>query len=428
MRLPLLFLSAASSILLLSSPLNAANFQSWHFNPTRNQLNLTTDSGVQPRAFLINNPTRLVIDLPGTQLKGNTIRKQYSSSVKEIRVGKVNDKTTRLVVELAPGYTVSPEKLLVKGDTSSHWIVNFSSIERTVSNFNNNSGEEKIPVPFPNASSFAGVVPLGNQMPQLRSQIKSLMSRYSYLDPGMFFLDLETGDYLDINGEKAFPAASTIKLPLLVALFEEVDAGRVKLNETVVMRRDLMTGGSGTMRYKRPGTKFGLLETVTKMMTISDNTATNMVIDRLGGKARLNQRFRNWGLQNTVIRNLLGDFKGTNTTSPKDLARVGAMISNNLILSSSSRAKVLDIMHRVRNKAYLGSGISKNAKFANKTGTLGIVLGDTGIVTMPNGKRYLAGIMVSRPFRDRRAKSFIKQVSQMVYGHINKSQVSNLPK
>ena len=189
-----------------------------------------------------------------------------------------------------------------------------------------------------------------------------------------------------------------------------------------------MTGGSGTMRYKRPGTKFSLMETVTKMITISDNTATNMVIDRLGGKARLNQRFRSWGLQNTVIRNLLGDFKGTNTTSPKDLARVGALISNNLILSSSSRAKVLDIMHRVRNKAYLGSGIGKNAKFANKTGTLGIVLGDTGIVTMPNGKRYLAGIIVSRPFRDRRAKSFIKQVSRMVYGHINKSQVSSLPK
>ncbi|BAY81082.1 peptidoglycan glycosyltransferase [Calothrix parasitica NIES-267] len=428
MRLPLFFLSAASSILLLSSPLNAANFQSWHFNPTRNQLNLTTDSGVQPRAFLINNPTRLVIDLPGTQLRGNTKRKKYSSSVREVRVGKVDDKTTRLVVELAPGYTVSPEKVLVKGDTSSHWIVNFSSIERTISNANNNLGEEKIPVPFPNASSFAGVVPLGSQMPQLYSQVKSLMSRYSYLDPGMFFLDLETGDYLDINGEKAFPAASTIKLPLLVALFEEVDAGRVKLNETVVMRRDLMTGGSGTMRYKRPGTKFGLLETVTKMITISDNTATNMVIDRLGGKARLNQRFRSWGLQNTVIRNLLGDFKGTNTTSPKDLARVGALISNNLILSSSSRAKVLDIMHRVRNKAYLGSGIGKNAKFANKTGTLGIVLGDTGIVTMPNGKRYLAGMIVRRPFRDRRAKSFIKQVSRIVYGHINKPQVSNLPK
>ncbi|AFY57665.1 beta-lactamase class A [Rivularia sp. PCC 7116] len=428
MRLPLLFLSAASSILLLSSPLNAANFQSWHFNPTRNQLNLTTDSGVQPRAFLINNPTRLVIDLPGTQLKGNTIRKKYSSAVKEVRVGKVNDKTTRLVVELAPGYTVSPEKLLVKGDTSSHWIVNFSSIERTTSNSNQISSEEKIPVRFPAASSFAGVVPLGSQIPQLHSQVKSLMSRYSYLDPGIFFMDLETGDYLDINGEKAFPAASTIKLPLLVALFEEVDAGRVKLNETVVMRRDLMTGGSGTMRYKRPGTKFSLLETVTKMITISDNTATNMVIDRLGGKARLNQRFRNWGLQNTVIRNLLGDFKGTNTTSPKDLARVGALISNNLLLSNSSRAKVLDIMHRVENKAYLASGFGRNAKFAHKTGTLGIVLGDAGIVTMPNGKRYLAGIMVNRPFRDRRAKSFIKQVSRMVYGHMNKPQVSSLPR
>ncbi|MGB3650740.1 MAG: serine hydrolase [Rivularia sp. (in: cyanobacteria)] len=428
MRLRFLLLSAISSVVLLSSPLNAANFQSWHFNPTRNQLDLTTDSGVQPTAFLINNPTRLVIDLPGTQLGRDTIRQQYKSAVKEIRVGKVDDKTTRLVVELAPGYTVSPDKLLVKSDTSSHWTVNFSSIDRGTLTSNPNAGEVKIPVGFPKASSFAGVVPLGSQIPQLYSQVKSLMSRYSYLDPGMFFLDLETGDYLDINGEKSFPAASTIKLPLLIALFEEVDAGRVKLNETVVMRRDLITGGSGVMQYKSPGTKFSLMETVTKMITISDNTATNMVIDRLGGKARLNQRFRNWGLQNTVIRNLLGDFKGTNTTSPKDLARVGALISNNLLLSSSSRAKVLDIMHRVENKAYLGAGIGKGAKFAHKTGTLGIVLGDAGIVTMPNGKRYLAGIMVTRPFRDARAKSFINQVSRMVYGYINKPQVGSLPK
>ncbi|MEA5596487.1 serine hydrolase [Rivularia sp. UHCC 0363] len=427
MRLRFLLLSAISSVVLLSSPLRAANFQSWYFNPTLNQLDLTTDSGVQPTAFLINNPTRLVIDLPGTQLGKDTIRQQFKTAVKEIRVGKVDDKTTRLVVELAPGYTVSPDKLLVQGDTASHWTINFSSIDRGITS-NPNSGEEKIPVQFPKASSFAGVVPLGGQISQLNSQVKSLMSRYSYLDPGMFFLDLETGDYLDINGEKSFPAASTIKLPLLVALFEEVDAGRVKLNETVVMRRDLMTGGSGTMQYRSPGTKFSLMETVTKMITISDNTATNMVIDRLGGKARLNQRFRNWGLQNTVIRNLLGDFKGTNTTSPKDLARVGALISKNQLLTSTSRAKALDIMYRVENKAYLGVGIGKGAKFAHKTGTLGIVLGDAGIVTMPNGKRYLAGMMVRRPFGDVRAKSFINQVSRLVYGYINKPQVGSLPK
>ncbi|MEM7727495.1 MAG: serine hydrolase [Cyanobacteria bacterium P01_A01_bin.45] len=428
MKLRFLLLGVFSSFLLLSSSVKAANFESWYFNPTRNQLDLTTDSGVQPSAFLINNPTRLVIDLPGTQLKGNTVRKKFNSSIREVRVGKVDGRTTRLVVELAPGYTVSANQLLVRGDTSSHWRVKFSSIQRGAKISASNSSEDKIPVRVSKDSSFVGVVPIGDEFTQLKSQVKQLMARYSYLNPGMFFLDLETGNYLDVNGEKVFPAASTIKFPILVALFEGVDSGKIKLNEKLVMRRDLMTGGSGTMQYARPGTKYSLLYTVTRMITISDNTATNMIIDRLGGKAKLNQRFRNWGLQNTVIRRLLGDFKGTNTTSPKDLVRLAALISNNQLLSNNSRTRVLDIMYRVRNRAYLPSGIGKGAKIAHKTGTLGIVLGDAGIVEMPNGKRYLAGIMVGRPWRDRRAKSFIRQVSRMVYGRIEKPRVSSLSK
>jgi beta-lactamase class A len=155
------------------------------------------------------------------------------------------------------------------------------------------------------------------------------------------------------------------------------------------------------------------------MMTISDNTATNMIIDRLGGKAKLNQRFRSWGLQNTVIRNLLGDFKGTNTTSAKDLVRLSALISNNKLLSNTSSSKVLDIMRRCENRALLPAGLGKGAVIAHKTGTLGVILGDAGIIQMPTGKRYLAGIMVRRPFGDARAKNFINQVSRLVYRYLD---------
>ncbi|MBE9004927.1 serine hydrolase [Fortiea sp. LEGE XX443] len=418
-----LFLFSVVSIVLLSSPVRAARLQSWNFDTARNQLNITTASGVKPRAFLIQNPTRLVIDLPGTQLNTNTVRKNFGSTVREVRVGKVDDNTTRLVVELAPGYTVDPGKLLVQGDSSTHWIVKFPSLERVDSNASASS-EEEIPVSVSNVSLFAGVVPLGKEIPQLRSQVQALAARYRSLDPGMFFLDLDTGNYLDVNGEKIFPAASTIKFPILVALFQEVDAGRIKLNETLVMRRDLVTGGSGTMQYQRAGTRFGLLETVTKMITISDNTATNMVIDRLGGKAKLNQRFQSWGMQNTVVRNLLGDFKGTNTTSAKDLVRLSALVANNRLLTDSSRGKVLDIMERVRNTKLLPAGLGKGATIAHKTGTLGIVLGDAGIIEMPSGKRYLAGIFVRRPFNDLKARDFISQVSRLVYGYLDQPRVA----
>jgi beta-lactamase class A len=429
MRLRFLLLSVVS-IVLLSSPIKAARLQSWSFDQARNQLHLTTDSGVQPRAFLIKNPTRLVLDLPGTNLNRDTVRQKFGSAIKEIRIGQVDSKTTRMVIELAPGYTVSPDKLLIKGDSSSHWIVNFSSIERVTANnsfeqsANNKSNEEQFPIEIGDASSFVGGIRLGKDISQLNTQVKALMARYSYLQPGMFFLDLDTGNYLDLNGEKIFPAASTIKFPILVALFEEVDAGRIKLNETLVMRRDLMTGGSGTLQYKRPGTKLSVLETVTKMITISDNTATNMIIDRLGGKAKLNQRFQSWGLQNTVVRNLLGDFKGTNTTSAKDLVRLSALLANNQLLSDTSRSKALDIMRRVENRSLLPAGLGKGAVIAHKTGTLGIILGDAGIIQTSTGKRYLAGIMVRRPFGDKRAKSFINQVSRLVYSYIEQNSIN----
>ncbi|MBW4633901.1 MAG: serine hydrolase [Iphinoe sp. HA4291-MV1] len=438
MRFSFLLVSVVS-IVLLSSPVKAARLQSWYFDPVQNQLDITTDSGVQPKAFLINNPTRLVIDLPGTtNLDDNTIRKNLGAAVRELRIGQVDSQTTRLVIELASGYTVSPEKLLIQGDSSSHWIVKFSSIERAAignsqakvvnTNVNTNVGEEQIPVQIGAISPFAGVVPLGQELLQLSSQLKTLIARYSFLSPGIFFLDLDTGNYLDFNGEKVFPAASTIKFPILVALFQEVDAGRVKLNETLVLRRDLKAEaeGSGVLQFKPVGTKLSILDTATKMITISDNTATNMIIDRLGGMARLNERFRSWGLQNTVIHHLLGDFKGTNTTSPKDLVRLSALIANNKLLSNTSHSQALAIMRRVENKRLLPSGLGKGAVIAHKTGTLGVLLGDAGIIELPSGKRYLAGILVKRPFGDTRARDFISQVSKLVYGYLDQPRVTSI--
>lgn len=425
MRLSPVVIPSVIGLTLLANPANATQLESWNFDSAKNQIHITTDSSVKPKAFVIANPTRLVVDLPGTNLDKNTVRRSVSSSqVKEIRVGEPDNKTTRFVVELAPGYTLAPERLSIRGDSDTHWIVNFNAIQRGDSN---GSSEDKVPVQVGSVSPFAGVVPLGNEIAALDSQVRSLVnsSRYRHLDTGFFFLDLETGNYLDFNGEKIFPAASTIKFPILVALFQEIDAGRIKLNETLTLSRSHITEGSGNMQYKRPGSKFSLLETATQMMTVSDNTATNMIIDRLGGLNRLNQRFRSWGMQNTVMRNMLGDFKGTNTSSAKDLVRLSALIANNQLLSPASRSRTLDIMYRVKNRSYLPSGLGSGAKIAHKTGTLAALVGDAGIVRTPSGRSYLAGIFVSRPRWDDRGVELVRRVSQIFYGHVSQTRVTS---
>ncbi|HEY9747191.1 MAG TPA: AMIN domain-containing protein, partial [Allocoleopsis sp.] len=110
-------------IILLSSPAEAARLQSWQFDANQNRLDFTTDDGVQPRAQLIANPTRLVIDLPGTKLGGALRNQQLGGAIRSIRVGQFDPQTTRIVIELTPGYTLDPNQVKFRGRSANQWSV-----------------------------------------------------------------------------------------------------------------------------------------------------------------------------------------------------------------------------------------------------------------------------------------------------------------
>ena len=258
---------------------------------------------------------------------------------------------------------------------------------------------------------------LGKELTSLKAKLQDLATKYPQLQPGAFFVDIDNGAYVNFNGETTFSAASTIKIPVLVAFFEDVDAGKIYLDEMLTMEKELIAGGSGAMQYQKPGKKFTALETATKMIVISDNTATNMLIARLGGKEALNQRFRDWGLKVTVIRNPLPDLEGTNTTSPRDLSHLLARVNQGELVSLRSRDRLLVIMRQTRTKTLLPKGLEKDAIIAHKTGDIGSVLGDAGIVDMPNGKRYIGAAMVKRPHNDYSARTLIQQISRAAYQH-----------
>ncbi|WP_164920982.1 serine hydrolase [Thermosynechococcus vestitus] len=267
------------------------------------------------------------------------------------------------------------------------------------------------PAPEAPTSTLPPERPLTN----LQQQIQQLVSRQPNLTAGLYFFNLDSGASLNVGGDQVFPAASTIKFPILVAFFKAVDEGRVTLQERLTMRPDLIAPEAGTLQYQKPNSQYAALEVAELMITISDNTATNMIIDRLGGAAELNQQFQEWGLENTVINNPLPDMKGTNTTSPRDLATLMLKIGQGEILSPRSRDRLLDIMRRTVTNTLLPAGLGKGATIAHKTGDIGIVVGDAGMVDMPNGQRYVAAMMVKRPYNDPRGSELIRQVSRMVY-------------
>ncbi|MBE9156462.1 N-acetylmuramoyl-L-alanine amidase [Nodosilinea sp. LEGE 06152] len=120
---PLLSLLGVVSGLLLATAVEAAQFQSWRFDPQQNRLEFTTDAAVQPRAQLLFNPTRIVVDLPGTTLEQRTVNQAVGGAVQAVRIGQFDAQTTRLVIELAPGYTLNPDQVIVRGETPQQWVV-----------------------------------------------------------------------------------------------------------------------------------------------------------------------------------------------------------------------------------------------------------------------------------------------------------------
>jgi N-acetylmuramoyl-L-alanine amidase len=121
--------STLGTICLLSSPTLAARLESWRFDSEQNQLEINTAGGVQPKAQLIFNPTRLVIDLPQTVFGRPQVTQTVGGAIRSIRVGQFDAETTRVVIELTPGYTLDPQQVKFTGISANRWIVKLPKLE-----------------------------------------------------------------------------------------------------------------------------------------------------------------------------------------------------------------------------------------------------------------------------------------------------------
>jgi beta-lactamase class A len=263
----------------------------------------------------------------------------------------------------------------------------------------------------------------GQEMTGLIAKIAPLVQGVTDLTPGVFMVDLDKGNYYSLNGDQVFSAASTIKVPVLIAFFQDVDAGKIRLDEVMTMETADMADNSGDMQFSEPGTKYSALEVATNMIVISDNTATNMMIRRLGGMEQLNQRFKQWGLQQTAIRNRLPDLTGTNTVTPKELTTLLTAVSQGQLISMASRDRALAIMRQTETATLLPSALGEGATISHKTGDIKSMVGDTGVIDMPSGKRYVITTLMKRPDNDSRAQDLIRQIAGTIYQYLDPANV-----
>jgi beta-lactamase class A len=269
------------------------------------------------------------------------------------------------------------------------------------------TGQGKInslPMPFKMSENYTALL---NELKQESDKPK--------LRSGVFVLEPATGRYIDMSAGEPFCAASLIKVPVLVDLLMTMDKGTIDPEKTMVIRRDLIAGGSGILQWRAPGSKIKLRDVTDLMITISDNTATNMIIDLLGGIDKVNKDIADLGLTTTHISNWLPDLEGTNKTSPYELAYLFAKMQNGELISKEARFWMYDMMSRTKTRSLLPMGLEPGSKIFHKTGDIGSMVGDAGIIETLDGKTYIVAAQVERPFNDRRANQIIRHMSRLIY-------------
>lgn len=262
-------------------------------------------------------------------------------------------------------------------------------------------------------------LPLKQEDNHLRAKIDALIATYpDTLKTHLFYLDIKTGSYVDLNGETPTPAASVIKLPVFYQYLLSVEKGDLTPYQHLIYQDFEQAGGSGGLQYKSEGLPLLAKDVAQQMIQASDNTCTNMLLYELGGSQGLNQTFQQWGLTGTHINNWLPDLSGTNVVSMKDNATILYNLYIGTGLSPETKETAFSVLQGTHNRRLIPALLPAEVKIAHKTGDIGTALGNAALLTLPNGKSYILSIQVERPYNNFGAKELIQKLSKVIYDDV----------
>jgi beta-lactamase class A len=238
---------------------------------------------------------------------------------------------------------------------------------------------------------------------------------------GVAVADLPMGLVTEINGNEAFRAASIIKVPILYELFRKSESRKLDLDQVhVVSERNICTG-SGVIRTLHRPLQLTLKDLATLMIIVSDNSATNELID-VARINDVNSSMQSLGLHRTVLRRkMLGDAGGDvpfgedNVTSPRDLVTLLNEIHNGSHLSRQSCDSILEIMKLQQFTNKIPRYLPSNLPIANKTGTVRGVSNDAAILFLK--KPIAIAVMCMDLEHSAHGSDLIASIGRVVYDY-----------
>lgn len=262
----------------------------------------------------------------------------------------------------------------------------------------------------------ASATALPGPLAQLDREIHSLASRLP-APSALEVLDLSTGYHAGINAGSSMPAASTIKIPVMVEVFRQLERGNFDLDRRVTLLARDKDWGSGDLCDAPAGSAYTVAELLQKMIDVSDNTATNMLI-RLVGRSHINASMLDLGLEHTRltadVRTEGWGIRNALRTSPADLVRLLAMMARRELVDEWSSNEMISILAQDQFNTLIPEPLPDDVMIAHKTGSLFDTLNDAGIVYASDAPYVIAVMTTALPSQGL-GRAFIHAVSRVAY-------------
>ena len=217
----------------------------------------------------------------------------------------------------------------------------------------------------------------------------------------LYAKNLDTGSVYSLAGEERVRTASTIKLAVMVEAFSRVAEGKAKWTDEVVLTKSVRYGGSGVLNDLSDGLRLRLRDAVTLMITVSDNTATNLAIEYLTADA-VNDRMAALGFKDTRLMRRVGGGGesregkieenkrfGLGRSSPREMVMLLEKLERGEVASAAVSKEMIELLKKEKNSDGLFRWNWK-LPVANKTGALDLLRSDVGIIYTPRGRIAVA--------------------------------------
>ncbi len=249
------------------------------------------------------------------------------------------------------------------------------------------------------------------------------------------FKNLSNGEEFLMNAKTMFHTASTMKTPVMIEAFKQAGEGKFKLTDSVLIRNEFKSIIDGSLYslstsddseldlYGKVGTKQTIYDVIYPMIILSSNLGTNIMVDMLGAD-KITATMRSLGAKDIQVRRGVEDQKAfklglSNETTAYDLMLIMEAIATGKAVNKEASEAMLKILLDQQFKTRIGGKLPKDVKVASKSGSFPTVSHDSGIVILPDGRKYVIVLLSRGVESEEDIKNTQANISRLIYDYIN---------